>query len=162
LKGIRTVLTVRRFSSETRRGFTLIELVVVVMIVGLLAALAVPNFQRVLERARIVKAVGDISVIGQNINEYFLTNDAYPASLVDIGMGAYSDPWGKPYVYMVIAGAKKGQLRKDKFLVPINSDYDLYSMGADGESKPPLNAAASKDDIIRANDGGFVGLAEAF
>lgn len=52
--------------------------------------------------------------------------------------------------------------RKDRFLVPINSDYDLYSVGPDGQSRPPLNAAASRDDIIRAADGAFYGLAEKF
>jgi general secretion pathway protein G len=41
----------------------------------------------------------------------------------------------------------------------LNSDYDLYSMGEDGESVPPLTAKQSRDDIIRANNGGFIGLA---
>lgn len=54
------------------------------------------------------------------------------------------------------------QPRKDRFLVPINSDYDLYSMGADGRSVAPLTASMSRDDIIRANDGAFVGLAEDY
>jgi general secretion pathway protein G len=49
--------------------------------------------------------------------------------------------------------------RKDKNLVPLNSDYDLYSMGKDGESQIPLTVKISHDDIIRANDGAFVGLA---
>jgi general secretion pathway protein G len=53
-------------------------------------------------------------------------------------------------------------MRKDRNLVPINSDYDLYSMGPDGESMPPLTAARSRDDIVRANNGGFVGTAEAY
>ena len=43
--------------------------------------------------------------------------------------------------------------------MPLNSEYDLYSKGKDGASAPALTAAASKDDIVRANDGGFVGLA---
>ena len=55
-----------------------------------------------------------------------------------------------------------GGARKDKFLVPLNSLYDLYSLGKDGESVPPLAAKASWDDIIMANDGGFVGLAKDF
>ncbi|MEW6683930.1 MAG: hypothetical protein AB1451_13595 [Nitrospirota bacterium] len=52
-----------------------------------------------------------------------------------------------------------GQARKDQFLVPLNSTYDLYSMGPDGDSKPPLKAKMSQDDIIRANDGQYIGLA---
>jgi general secretion pathway protein G len=55
-----------------------------------------------------------------------------------------------------------GKVRKDRFLVPINSTYDLYSMGADGRSVGPLTAAMSRDDIIRANDGAYVGLAEGY
>ena len=56
----------------------------------------------------------------------------------------------------------KGKLRKDKFLVPLNSDYDLYSMGPDGKSVPPLTAKASRDDILRANDGEFFGPAHLY
>ncbi len=52
--------------------------------------------------------------------------------------------------------------RKDRFLHPINSDYDLYSMGKDGRTTEALTAKMSHDDIIRANDGGFVGLASQF
>ena len=59
-------------------------------------------------------------------------------------------------------GKGKGGFRKDRFLVPINTDFDLYSMGADGASVGPLTSAVSRDDIVRANDGGFVGLASDF
>ena len=52
-----------------------------------------------------------------------------------------------------------GHARKDHSLVPINTDFDLYSMGPDGRSSPPLTAKASRDDIVRANDGAFVGVA---
>lgn len=52
--------------------------------------------------------------------------------------------------------------RKDRFLVPINSDYDLYSMGPDGDSMPALQTQVSRDDIIRASDGAFYGIAENF
>ena len=46
--------------------------------------------------------------------------------------------------------------------VPLNTDYDLYSMGRDGKSKTPLTASESHDDIVRALDGEFVGLASEF
>ncbi len=52
--------------------------------------------------------------------------------------------------------------RKDRFLVPINCDFDLYSVGPDGESKIPLTAKQSHDDIIRAGDGAYVGVASDF
>jgi general secretion pathway protein G len=55
-----------------------------------------------------------------------------------------------------------GGARKDRFLVPINSDFDIYSMGRDGQTIAPLTAPKSHDDIIRASDGGFYGLAAYF
>jgi general secretion pathway protein G len=52
----------------------------------------------------------------------------------------------------------KGQARKDHSLHPINSDYDLFSVGKDGKSTAALTAKISQDDIVRANNGGYVGL----
>ncbi len=52
--------------------------------------------------------------------------------------------------------------RRDRFLVPINTYYDLYSVGKDGASVAPLTAGPSKDDIVRANDGGFIGLGRLY
>jgi general secretion pathway protein G len=46
--------------------------------------------------------------------------------------------------------------------VPVNSTFDLYSLGPDGKSSPPFTAAPSQDDIVRANDGGFIGLASDY
>ena len=98
--------------------------------------------------------------MSQDIGEYQLTNGKLPSSLTDVGASTL-DPWGRPYQYVPI-GKGKGGFRKDRFLVPINTDYDLYSMGPDGSSAGPLTAKASRDDIIRANDGGFIGLASEF
>jgi general secretion pathway protein G len=73
-----------------------------------------------------------------------------------------------PYRYLKIDGedlkgsGKDQQMRKDHFMVPVNSDYDLYSMGPDGDSKAPFTATASRDDIVRANDGRYVGLASEY
>jgi general secretion pathway protein G len=73
------------------------------------------------------------------------------------------DPWGNPCQYLEFCSSKPGGgARKDKFLVPINSDYDLYSMGRDGASVAPLTAKPSRDDIVRANDGAFIGLASDY
>ena len=56
----------------------------------------------------------------------------------------------------------KGKLRKDKNLVPINSDYDFYSMGSDGKSFPPLTANDSRDDIVRGRNGAYFGPASEY
>lgn len=145
-----------------RRGFTLIEMLMVAVILGVLAALAIPNYNRVRERAQIARAIGDIKALGQELTEYHFDNGAYPASLAAVGRSGFLDPWGNAYVYVRVSGANRGALRKDRFLVPINSDFDLYSMGPDGATVAALTARAAKDDIIRANDGGFVGVAENY
>jgi general secretion pathway protein G len=59
-------------------------------------------------------------------------------------------------------GGGKEKQRKDRFLHPLNTDYDLYSTGADGKTKAPLAAKDSQDDIIRANDGAYIGVAANF
>ncbi len=103
----------------------------------------------------------DILEISIALDKYFLATNRYPNSLADIGQ-ARTDPWGTPYQYLPMEGAKIGQKRKDKSLHPLNSDYDLYSNGPDGNSQTPLTASASRDDIIRANNGGFIGVAQDY
>ena len=128
-----------------------------------LAALAVPNLMAALDQARIARAVGDIDTLEDEIALYQVINGQFPDDLSQIGYGNYPDPWGNPYQYLNHATMKgNGKARKDRFLVPLNSDYDLYSMGKDGESVPPITAKKSQDDIIRASNGSYVGLASQF
>ena len=145
-----------------RKGFTLLELLIVLAIIGILASIAIPAYTQYLNNARVAAAISDIVIIEDQITAYQDNNSSFPDNLAQIGFGNLQDPWGHPYQYLNIADASsksKGKERKDRFLVPINSDYDLYSMGADGKSTSPLTAKMSLDDVIRANDGVFVGLA---
>lgn len=145
---------------RAQAAFTLFELLLAVAIVGIIAAIAVPSYQAYLDKAKIAKAKADIVTIAGALERYFISRGTYPDTLAEAGVGAMLDPWDHPYQYLNIANAKgKGKVRKDHNLVPINSDYDLYSMGKDGKSVSPLTAKASRDDIIRANNGQFVGLA---
>jgi general secretion pathway protein G len=142
---------------------TLLELFVVMVVAGLLASIAVPTYRRAVLKTKVSIAVSDILRISLQIQRYNTVNNAFPASLADINMDTLVDPWGHPYQYLSFTGLKgKGKMRKDKNLVPINTQFDLYSMGADGQSKPPLTAAPSRDDIVMANDGGYVGLASDY
>ena len=59
--------------------------------------------------------------------------------------------------YRTVKG--KGKVRKDKNLGPLNRDYDLQFMGADGKTTTPLTTKASRDDTFRDANGGFIGLA---
>ena len=152
-----------RLSFGRDEGFTLIELLVTVAIVLTLAAIASLNLVSAMNQARIARAVGDIHSLGTDIEGYDLSHNQFPNTLADVGDGNYNDPWGNPYQYLNFANASgKGKMRKDRFLVPINTFFDLYSMGPDGQSVPPLTAKVSQDDIIWANDGDYVGVAAAY
>ncbi len=147
---------------RTESGFSLIELMIVIALIGTLAAIAIPNYIEYREKAKIAAAIGDIRAMEKMIANFVLDNDRLPVSLAEIGMGGRRDPWGTPYQYQRVDGTPKGALRKDRFLVPVNSDYDLYSRGKDRGSVPPFTAEASQDDIVRASDGGYVGPASEF
>jgi general secretion pathway protein G len=132
---------------------------IVTAIMATLAAIAVPTYRAFVDKG----AIADIKQISTTIVTYKTDMDAYPGSLDDVGYGSLLDPWGNPYQYFNIETAKgNGGVRKDKNLVPLNADFDLYSMGKDGETQPPLTAPVSQDDSIRANSGGYVGLASLY
>lgn len=143
----------------------MIELSIVTVIIGLLMAMALPQAASYIENARNARAMVDVRSLEKEIGSYLAFAGEYPESLADIGREDFLDPWEHPYEYTRIATLDKikpGGLRKDRFLVPVNSDFDLYSKGADGESAAPFSAAKSKDDIVRANNGSFVGLAQNY
>lgn len=149
---------------QKQRAFTLLELFVVLAVIGIVAAIALPAFSNYKERIRVTQAINDINMMSVTIARFMDDNRAVPPdSLAEVGLAANLDPWGRPYVFTNLVGAKgKGSARKDKKLNPINSDYDLYSVGKDGDSKLPLTTKVSQDDVIRARDGRFVGLAKEF
>jgi len=131
---------------------------------GTLAAIAVPIYFSYLDRARNTVAISEIQILQLKIQSYESEVGQLPDSLSNLNWNN-SDPWGNPYQYLNFAAAGKswkGKARKDRFLVPLNSTYDLYSNGKDGKSTPPITAKTSKDDIIRANDGGFINLASMY
>lgn len=147
------------------KGFGLLELLITLVVVSLLATIAVPAYGRYAERARTAGAIGDIGSIAIEIGKFQLkNNNALPASLAELGIEIPLDPWGRQYQYFNIAaaGAGKGDFRKDKNLNPINTDFDLYSMGKDGATAGPLSAKASRDDVVRANNGAFIGRGEDY
>ena len=124
---------------QRRNGFTLVELMVVIFILGLLTTIVVINVLPSQDRAMVEKARADIAVIGQALEMYRLDNLSYPgssdglqalvappASLATTAryrQGGYikklpSDPWGRPYQYDNPGRRGPG--------------FDLYSLGADG------------------------------
>ena len=122
------------------RGFTLIEIMVVVVILGVLAAIIVPKFLSRPDEAKVTKAKVDIKGLEESLGLFKLDNDFYPTteqglkalvSKPESGRiparfpdGGYlkrvpSDPWNTPYIYL--APGQQGR------------DFDLISYGADGQ-----------------------------
>ena len=142
-------------------GFSLIEILLILGVVGVLAAIALPGYRSYVARAQMAEVIVDMSAIGTMLKAYEIEHGQLPDTLAQIEW-TKPDKWGNPYYYLNMAGATIGQKRKDRSLHPLNSDYDLYSAGPDGKTTTPLTAKISQDDIVRANNGAFIGIAKDY
>jgi len=148
-------------------GFTLIELMAVTVMISVLCAIVVPKLEDMLEHVKVTRAIADISAIQIDIMVFEVANDSLPDDLNAIGRGQVLDPWGRAYVYLPYDFTKVKKngyppgARKDKLYKPLNSTFDLYSVGKDGQSTPNLDAKVSQDDVVRALDG-MVALASYY
>ncbi len=157
----------KQINYSKQRAFTLVELMVTVAIIGIVSTVAVPAYTDYSERVKVAQAIVDITKIEMRIESYIPTGtNLYPNSLAEVGMDTLTDPWGNPYQYLNHSNPNiqgiNGKIRKDHNLHPISSDFDLYSMGKDGRSQSPLTAQASRDDVVRANNGRFINLASKY
>ena len=160
-QGQRHLLCERRGRAGAR-GFTLIEIMIAVIVVAILAAIALPAYKQYVARSKSAVAKADIARINIALERAYTVSGNYPQTLADVQLDAKLDPWGQPYVYYNIAVNGKGHARKDHALNPLNRDFDLYSIGPDGKSKSQITQKDSLDDIIRANNGAFIGIAADF
>lgn len=139
-------------------AFTLLELLVVIVIIGILASIAYIAYKDYVNKAQVVTAINEINMLEKEIYAYGLEGSIIlPPDLDAIGYGSFLDPWNRPYVYqpdLTNPRTKAG--------IPINTDYDLYSRGRDGQSNLEITDAVSLDDIIRAGDGNYKGYAERY
>lgn len=78
------------------RGFSMIELLVVVAIILTIAAIAIPNLVSAIYIAKVARAVADISNIEESIGLYQSINSVLPDDLSQVGYGSLLDPWGNP------------------------------------------------------------------
>lgn len=154
---------------RTRRcgtgAYTIIEMMIALGVLAILVSVSQSLYSGYQERARVGQAAADLRSIATRIEQFRIEFGRLP-SAIDRAMNAVPvDPWGHAYEYLPIEGAPPrvmGAVRKDKNLVPLNSDFDLYSRGPDSQSRAPLTAKVSHDDVIRASDGRFFGVATAF
>ncbi len=126
---------------QGQRGFTLIEIMVVVVIIGVLGAIVVPQFMSRPDQAKVTAAKTDIQAISTSLEMYRLDNAYYPSTqqgleaLIHRPTGTPAarnwnpqgylknlpvDPWGTPYQYL------------NPGVRAANGGYDLYSLGSDG------------------------------
>ena len=148
--------------SSVALGFTIVELMIALAIAGVLMMIAVPAYQDYGKRLEDDQAIKDLAILQLQIDDYQLTTGNYPNSLADIGMASMKDPWGNNYEYLNYASNPPGFRRKDRNLNPLNSDYDLYSKGEDGQTTKQIITPNAQDDIIRGRDGSFMGQAKDF
>jgi general secretion pathway protein G len=141
-------------NKNKNQGFTLLEVMVVIVILGILASMVVPNLMGSQERANMQKAVSDITALETSLSLYKMDNYDYPST--DQGLDALversdvepeprrfpedgyikrlpKDPWGNEYVLL-----NPGE----------NGKMDVFSVGPDGE-------AGTEDDIGNWNLGDF-------
>ncbi|SIR02309.1 type II secretion system major pseudopilin GspG [Marinobacterium stanieri] len=129
----------RKFKHSGQQGFTLLEIMVVIVIMGLLVAVVAPNVLQNQDKAMVEKVRTDVMLMEQALDMYKMDNFVYPTT--DQGLDSLvakpesdpipkrynadgyikrlpKDPWGNPYQYL-----QPGQ----------HSKVDIYSLGADGE-----------------------------
>ncbi len=136
--GTHRSIIVSRTSKARQGGFTLIEIMVVVIIIGILVAMVAPQVMGRIDQAQITRVHSDLRAVESALKFYRLDNFAYPSS--EQGLEALvtkpndpnirnwnphgylprmpKDPWQRPYLYM-----NPGQ----------NSEIDVYTLGADGQ-----------------------------
>lgn len=133
---------------------------IVIAILGILVSIAIPAYETYQDSKNNATAKADILEIQGIVEKFYVTHNRFPADLSEIGQQNRRDPWGNPYYYTNVSTANnKSAARKDKNLTPVNSDFDLYSAGKDKQTRQPFTAAVSQDDIVRCNNGSYIGLA---
>ena len=155
----------RSCPAGAQRAFTLLELMMSVTVVALLLTIGLPTYRAIVKRQYIEQCVRDLVTIAGELEKYRTLHFELPDDLDELAGVPRIDPWGFDYRFLNFQSdlkGIKGKIRKDHNLHPLNSEFDLYSIGPDGASVAPLTARASRDDVIWARDGSFVGVAEDY
>ncbi len=160
-------------TARGRKGFSLIEIVIVLAIIGISAAIAIPAYRNYTDGSKVKLCIRNMRLLENAIKAYQFDSMRLPDSLNDL-LGTngstvrqsppFRDPWGNSFRYVNLTHEPPGfpNARWDGFDRPLNLDYDLYSVGADGRTQQKLNNARSLDDVVRARSGAFLDLASKY
>lgn len=147
--------------AQNNSGFTFVELLIVLVIVATLASMAFGSFAKFKDMARVARCIEEVRSLEREITAYTTEKGDLPPDLAAINRQDLKDPWGHGYHYYPAAQPVEpttaGPNNRLKAGKTINSDFDLYSLGANDTFTQSIVADESQDDIIRANDGSFVG-----
>ena len=149
----------------------MVELVMVLGVLAVLTIMGIGVYSHFIDKAKNTRAIAEIRGLEKKILEFWQTNDRLPDTLAELDRPSMLDPWKTPYQYInfdtapdweekrrTLGNNGHGKGKGD----PLNSDFDLFSMGKDRTSAPVLTDDTSKDDIIRANDGSYTGLVSEY
>ena len=149
----------RSVGKAGNKGFTLIEIIVVMAVLGILALMSIPMYNNYINKAKNARAIADVRTISNEISAYTSDNGGTnPDDLGKINRANLLDPWGRKFEYNNFFDTGANPPLESPMFAPLNTDFDIYSKGEDGDSKPegdylPFN----KDDIVRTREGAFVG-----
>lgn len=141
-------------------GFTLVELIMVTAILGVLVMLTIPSYNHFVSKVKITRAITEIRGLEKDILASTVDKNTLPNSLNDVGRGSLLDPWGNPYQFLNFANP--GIPRQNSLTFDLNTDFDLYSLGPDGLTNTDVSAGNGMDDLVRAGNGGWVGIGKDF
>jgi general secretion pathway protein G len=157
---------IRQRHSRTSLAMTLVELLIVVAMVGTLLAIGVPAYNNYIDKVKNHQAIEDIRFIAAALKIYRTENGTFPETLDQVPPTQILGPWDHPYVYFKIEGKtkaeKQSKCRHLGTMIPMNNDFDLCSMGKDGKYNRNITTKQARDDIIRLNDGAYVGLVSEY
>ena len=136
-----------QMTTRPSKGFSLLELMIAIAVVGIITSIAVPYFGDQVHKARVAQAVADILKIAQALEVHYMENDVYPDSLNAIdGPGiSLTDPWDRAYRYLNIGSQKgNGVYRKNGALVPINTAARV--------EQPQAGCIEDVDSVVGSNN----------
>jgi len=147
-------LGMKRQYALNNKGFTLVELIMVMALIGILATMSIPLYNNYTDKAKNAAAMADIGVLSNEITAFSLDhNYAKPLNLGEIGRDSLLDPWKRPYEY------RSTGVFKDTYGNELNKEsFDIISLGKNGLTADTGGVPETEDDIARMNEGSSVGM----